>query len=50
MAKHKVDHLGGGRWDAYRVTKKSFWERVGEVIGGVILFMIVIGVIGAIFG
>lgn len=50
MAKQKWEHAGGGRYDVYRPKKKSFWESAGEFIGGVILFVIVLAIIGAIAG
>ena len=51
MAKQNYEHVGGGSYDVYRPKKKKpFWKSVGEVIGGVILFMIALWIIGAIFG
>lgn len=50
MTKKKYERVGGGTYDVYRPKKKSFWESAGEVIGGIVLVVIVLAVIGAIFG
>ena len=50
MAKQKWERVGGGTYDVLRQKKKSFWESAGEVIGGVICGVVVIALIGAIFG
>ena len=50
MAKQDYERIGGGRYDIYRPKKKSFWESAGEVIGGLIAFVVGLALIGAIFG
>tara|TARA_R110000787_G_scaffold16622_17_gene50534 strand:+ start:33748 stop:33906 length:159 start_codon:yes stop_codon:yes gene_type:complete len=49
--KQEFERVGGGRYDIYRPKpKKSFWESAGEVIGAIVLGVLVLGVMGAIFG
>ncbi|MBP5856254.1 hypothetical protein KAJ83_04480 [Marivibrio halodurans] len=48
MAKQTWERVGGGQYDVYRPKKKSFWERVGEVIGGMIVVVAALAIIGAI--
>lgn len=50
MTKQEWERTGGGTYGVYQPKKKTFWERVGEVIGGVIFIVIVLALIGAIFG
>lgn len=50
MAKKQYEQVGGGTYGVYREKKKSFWEKAGEVIGGVVLTIFVLGIIGAIVG
>lgn len=50
MAKQKFERVGGGSYDVYQPKKKSFWDSVGEFIGGVMVFLIIVGIIGAIAG
>lgn len=49
MAK-QYERIGGGTYGVYRPKKKSFWETVGEVIGGIILVVAALAIIGAITG
>ncbi len=48
--KPELERVGGGTYDVYREKKKSFWDSVGEIIGGVIVVGIGLAVIGAIVG
>lgn len=50
MAKKKYERVGGGSYGVYQEKKKTFWQSVGEVIGGIIVVVIVLALIGAIFG
>ena len=50
MAKQQYERVGGGTYDVYRPKKKSFWEKAGEAIGGVILVVVALAIIGAIAG
>lgn len=51
MAKQEQwEQVGSGTYGVYRPKKKSFWEKAGEVIGGVILVVVALAIIGAIAG
>lgn len=49
MAK-QFERVGGGTYGVYRPKKKSFWEKAGEVIGGIILIVVALAIISAITG
>lgn len=42
----KFEKVGGGRFGVYR-EKKSSW---GEILGGIVFAVIVLAIIGSIFG
>lgn len=50
MAKKELERVGGGTYDVYRPKKETFWEKAGQVIGGIVLVVIALAVIGAIAG
>lgn len=50
MSKQQYERVGGGTYGVYRPKKKSFWEKAGEVIGGVVLVLVALAIIGAITG
>lgn len=50
MPKKDYDHLGGGSFDVFKEKPKSFWESAGEIIGGIFVVFVVLGIIGAIVG
>lgn len=50
MAKQQYERVGGGTYGVYREKKKSFWDKAGEVVGGVIAVGLGLALLGAIFG